>query len=367
MAFGSEVENFIRPQLRSGPSGILVNKPPAAAPVKPQTREIIKLNANENPYGCSPRVARALADFRKFNLYPDASQKEIRKLLAEYVGVTPDYIVASAGAEQMLDIIVRLFVDAGDEVVIPEPTFGVYSFSTNMRGGKRVVVQRDQNFNVDVRAIKAAITPKTKLIVLCNPNNPTGNVTPEADLIDIAKTGVPVIIDEAYYEFMGTTMVPHINEYPNILIVRTFSKWAAMAGFRFGYGVAHPKLATYFMAIKTNFNVNQSAIVAATESLKDRDYLMKNVQSIIKERERIFIELEKMDFLKPYPTKGNFMFIAVTRGNAKEITRELDDRGILISFFDTPLLRHGIRISIGKPSDTDRLLEALHEIGQSIK
>ncbi len=150
---------------------------------------IIKLDANENPYGCSPRVQKALAKYAHFNIYPDNAQTVLRKSLAKYTGVNARHIVAAGGSNQLIDLVVRLFVGPGDEVIDCVPTFSIYSFSTRLCGGTLVEVPRGEDFAVDVPAVKKAITRKTKLICLANPNNPTGTLTPQSDLLEILDTG----------------------------------------------------------------------------------------------------------------------------------------------------------------------------------
>jgi len=360
------IERWVRPRLL-GLTSYSANKSLDVLEKKAEfsPEEIVKVNGNENPYGCSPKVNQALEGYQKYNIYPDTTQQELRNLLAGYAGTTPDRIVATGGGSQLLDLIVRLFVDPGDEVITCVPTFEIYRFSTDLCGGTMVEIPRDGDFAIDVNTIKAAITEKTKLIFLCNPNNPTGNVTPEEELLEVVKTGVPVVIDEAYYEFTGKTMVPFIDQYPNLMVVRTLSKWAGMAGFRLGYGIFTPEIAAYLLKIKLPFCVSVPALIAVKESLKDRDYLMGNVREIIAQRERLFQELGKLGFLRPYPTESNFVFCAVLKGDAGKITQDLENRGILVRHFNTPLLRHGIRISIGTSEQNDKVIEALAEIGEN--
>jgi len=246
------------------------------------------------------------------------------------------------------------------------PTFDIYRFSTQICVGTLVDVPRDESFAVNVEAVKAAITKKTKLVFLANPNSPTGNITPQKDILEIADSGVPVVVDEAYYEFSGETLVPLVNQYENIMVLRTFSKWAGLAGLRIGYGVFPPKIADYLMRIKIPYNINVAALVAVQESLKDIDYLMSNVKAIVSERERLFEELKRLKYLKPFPSHANFIFCSAVNGKAKELQQNLQDRGILIRYFDRPLLRDCIRISVGKPEHTDALIKALQELGERI-
>ena len=210
--------------------------------VEVPVESIIKLDANESPYGCSPRVGQALATYPYLNIYPDDGQTELRELLAAYTGVGAECIVAGGGSNQLIDLIIRLFVGSGDEVINCVPTFDIYRFSTDICGGTLIEVLRDENFAVNVDAVKAAISKKSKLVFLANPNSPTGNITPQKDILEIVDTGLPVVVDEAYYEFSGETVVPLVSQYANLMVLRTFSKWAGLAGLRVGLCVLTPKI-----------------------------------------------------------------------------------------------------------------------------
>ena len=330
--------------------------------VEVPVESIIKLDANENPYGCSPRVVEALASYPYFNIYPDNGQAELRGMLAGYTGVGAERIVASGGSNQLIDLIVRLLVGPGDEVINCVPTFDVYRFSTQICGGDMVEVPRDENFAVKVDAVKAAVSQNTRLIFLANPNSPTGNITPRRDILEILDTGLPVMLDEAYYEFSGETVVPLTSKYQNLMVLRTFSKWAGLAGLRIGYGIFPPKIAGYLMAIKMPYNVSVAAHVAVRESLKDIDYLRDRVKAIVAERERLFGELKKIDFLKPFPSQANFVLCLVLRGEARELHQRLQSKGILVRYFDKPFVQNCIRISVGRPEHTDALIKALHTV-----
>ena len=363
----SGIEKLIRPDL--------VNFGAYSASTSPETLEgkvevpvedIIKLDANENPYGCSPRVNQALATYPYLNIYPDAGQTELRKLLQEYTGVGAEHIVASAGSDQLIDLVLRLFVEPGDEVINCIPSFAMFPFYTELCGGIPVDVPRDENFAVNVSAVKAAITKKTKIILLANPNNPTGTITPEPDILEILDTGLPVVVDEAYYEFAGQTMAPLVSRYKNLMVLRTFSKWAGLAGLRVGYGIFPLKIADYLLKIKSPYNVNMAAIVAVKESLMDIDYLQDKIKAIIAERERLSEELNKLGWLKPFPSQANFILCSVLNGQARKLQQKLQNKGILVRYFDKPLLRDAIRISVGKPEHTDALIKALRELGGEI-
>ncbi len=357
------IERLIRPDLVTF-SGYAARKSPETleGKVEVPVESIIKLDANENPYGFSPRVSQALATYPDLNIYPDDEQTGLKKLLEGYTGVDAKHIVAGSGSNQLIDLVLRLFISKGDEVISCVPTFGLYRFNTELCGGSLVEVPRDENFAVNVGAVKAAISRKTKIIVLANPNNPTGTIIPRQDIVEILDTGLPVLIDEAYYEFSGQTVAPLVSQYKNLMMLRSFSKWTGLAGLRVGYGLFPPKIAEYLLRIKIPYNVNVAALVAVQESLKDIDYLMATVKAIIDERERLFRELAKLEWLKPVPSQANFILCSVLKGEARELHQKLQDRGILVRYFDQPLLRNYIRISVGKPEHTDALIECLRQM-----
>jgi histidinol-phosphate aminotransferase len=358
-----DIEKLVRPHL-AGFTGYSASVSPdtLAGKVDVPVEDVIKMNANENPYGCSPRVLKALSDKPHFHIYPDDGQMELRKLLAGYVSVSTERVVAGHGSNTLIDYIVRLFVGPGDEVINCVPTFDLYRFSTEICGGNLVNIERDEDYIIDVKKVKAAVNNKTKLIFLATPNNPTGNAIPQEDIVDIISTGVPVVVDEAYYEFCGETAVPLADKYENLMVLRSFSKWAGLAGLRVGYGILPPRIVDYLMAIKIPHNVSVASEIAVRESLADLDYLQDKVKALISERERMFTELQKLSWLKPYPSQANFVFCTLLKGNAAELHLELQKKGILVRYFDKPLLTNSIRISAGKPEHTDALIKALQDL-----
>ncbi len=367
MADEAGIERLVRPELLNF-TGYSPSKSPEtlAGKVEVPVENIIKLDANENPYGCSPRVNQALATCLNFSIYPDSGQTELRKQLAGYTGVGEECIVAAGGSNQLIDLILRLFISPGDEVINCVPTFDIYRFSTQICGGSLVEVPREADFAVNVSAVKAAISKKTKVIFLASPNSPTGNITPQKDILAIADTGLPVVVDEAYYEFSGETMVPLTSQYENLMVLRTFSKWAGLAGLRVGYGIFPPRIADYLLRIKIPYNVSEAALVAVRESLQDINYLRDKVRLILAERERLYGELQQMGWLKPFPSQANFILCEVLRGSARKLSQKLQDKGILVRYFDTPRLKNYIRISAGKPEQTNRLIKVLRELEEGV-
>jgi histidinol-phosphate aminotransferase len=326
------------------------------------TEGIIKLDGNENPYGCSPRVRQALSSYQYYNIYPDPEQRELRKVLSSYARVSTESIVAGAGSDELIDLILRLFIEPGDKVINCVPTFGMYPFSTEVCGGRVVNIPRKQSFAVNVAEVKEAVDNRTKVIFIASPNNPTGYTTPEENILELVETGIIVVIDEAYYEFSRETVAPLVSRYDNLIVLRTFSKWAGLAGLRAGYGIFPDRIVPYLMNIKQPYNVNAAAQVAMLESLADIDYLQTTIDAIINERYQLFTRLQESACLKPLPSKANFILCSAVNNDAIQIHQNLKHRGIFTRYFDTPILNNYIRISVGKPEHTEALFKALDQI-----
>ncbi|MBN2186675.1 MAG: histidinol-phosphate transaminase [Dehalococcoidia bacterium] len=323
---------------------------------------VIKLDGNENPYGCSPRVYQALADYSYYHIYPDPAQRKLKQALEEYTGLSQEHIVCGSGSDELIDLILRVFLKPGDKTINCSPTFGMYPFSTEVCGGEVVDVPRAEDFSADIAGIKRTLSEKTKVIFVASPNNPTGNLITEQEIVELVDTGKVVVVDEAYFEFGNVTVASLVPTYPNLIVLRTFSKWAGLAGLRIGYGIFPVEIVDYLMKIKQPYNINVAAQVAMLASLADIDYLHREVAKIVAERERLFSKLKELDWIEPYPSCGNFILCSVLNGRAKEIWQQLRRKGIFIRYFDSPRLKDCLRISAGKPEDTDALIEVLKEV-----
>ncbi len=320
---------------------------------------LTKLDGNENPYGCHPAVRAAIGAYEHLHIYPDPEQTDMRRALAKYVGVSPDYIIGGAGGDELIDLLARLVIDSGDSIIDCIPTFAMYAFSTQLCGGQVIGVPRLADFAIDVPGILRALTPRTKAIFVTSPNNPTANTTTEADVQRLLETGVLVIVDEAYFEFSGETVAPLVADHENLVVLRTFSKWAGLAGVRVGYALCHPTIGRHIWKMKPPYNVSVAAQIAVCTALEHLPELWVNVRRIIEERPRLYAALERIDFLRPIPSQANFIYCWVQGRSAREIRDDLRRRGILIRYFDRPHLRNAVRISVGKPEDTATLVEAL--------
>ena len=322
---------------------------------------IIKLNGNENPYGGSPKALTAVAN-SDFHIYPDPEQKEMKKALAAYTGADPDEIVVGAGADVLIDLVFRLFLSPGEKILDCEPTFGMYSFCARIAGGSVSYVPRDAMFEIDVAAVKRAIDSSTKIIFVTSPNNPTGNLASVEQIVEILKTGLLVVVDEAYYEFSGQTVQHLVKEHQNLILLRTMSKWAGLAGLRVGYGITNPIIANHLMDIKPPYNVNVAAESALIASLEDADYLLSNVEKIKSERERLYAILKNIPGICPWPSQGNYILCEFADNQAVRIYNELASRGIFVRNFKSDRLKNCFRIAIGKPEESDAFIKVVSKI-----
>ncbi|MCX2726433.1 histidinol-phosphate transaminase [Thermomicrobium sp. 4228-Ro] len=321
--------------------------------------QVAKLDANENPYGPPPTVIAALATLSDLHLYPDPDQRRARRALAEYTGAPFDRILLGNGSDELIDLLLLAVVEPGDDVIVPVPSFGVYLSRPPLFGARVVTVPRTETFTLDLAAIEQAITPRTKLIFLASPNNPTGNLVTPHELERLVRTGVLLVVDEAYYEFAGTTLQAFTDRYDNVIVLRTFSKWAGLAGLRIGYGIFPPHIARALWRVKQPFNVSVAAQAAVEAALADREWLMERVERIRRERERLYAALLRYPFLRPYPSEANFILCRVHDGRAHELHAHFLRAAIVVRRYDDEWLRDDLRITVGTPEHVNRILEAL--------
>ncbi|NWG19161.1 MAG: histidinol-phosphate transaminase [Chloroflexi bacterium] len=332
--------------------------------------QIIKLDANENPYGPSPRTLAALAAVERdtphrYAIYPDPDQTRLRAAISRYIGQPPERVICGAGSDELIDLLMRAVLTPGDVLADCPPTFGMYSFDAALYGAQVRAVPRDASFAVDLEGVADAVVHDgAKLLFLASPNNPTGTPLPRVAVERLLELPLVLAVDEAYAEFSGTSVVDMVGAHPNLVVLRTFSKWAGLAGLRVGYAVMHEEMIGYLWKIKQPYNVNVAAEVAAIASLEDVDERMATVARIVAERERLSAALTALPGVHVYPSATNFLLCRMTGGGtarARAIRDRLAQRGILIRYFNRPGLDDCIRISVGRPEQNDVLLAALRE------
>jgi len=325
--------------------------------------QLVKLDANENPYGPLPAIRRALADCDALHIYPDPMQNRLRDALSKYLGLPREIILAGAGSDELLDLIMRLVLAPGDAIINCPPTFGMYPFDAALHGARTISVPRDENFRLDLAGIeRVAADDRAKLLFVASPNNPDGSVIDENTLRHLLDLPLIVVLDQAYTEFHGESYVDWVQDHENLIVLRTFSKWAGLAGLRVGYGVFPAVLMPHLWKAKQPYNINIAAQVAAIASLEAVDDLMKTVEAIVAERGRLMAGLGAIEWLRPYPSRANFILCRVTGKSALEVKMTLRRQGILIRHFDKPGLSDCVRFSVGRPEQTNALLEALQRI-----
>jgi len=324
---------------------------------------LAKLDANENLHGPAPEV-RAAIEAADLHIYPDPGQLKLREAIGDYLSVDPAQVVAGAGADDLIDILLRLVEPKA--VVVAPPSFGMYSFLAQLCGAQTVKVPRVDGFALDLAGVGRAVADGASMVFVASPNNPTGNRASDAEIEALCANDALIVVDEAYVEFSGGSCVPLMARYPNLVVLRTFSKWAALAGLRVGYAICHPSLAEPMMAIKQPYNVNVAADVAARTAIEHRATIMETVRCLVAERDRMVEALLEFPWLSPRPSDANFVLFAVGEGrNAAAVAKALRERGVLVRYYDAPELQGYIRISAGRPEDTDRLVGALREVNSA--
>jgi histidinol-phosphate aminotransferase len=329
--------------------------------------QIVKLDANENPYGPLPVVREALGKLYFPHIYPDPESRALRKSLSKFTGIGEEFLLAGAGADELIDLLMRVVLEPGDCILSCPPTFGMYTFDAQLNAARCIEVRRNPDFSLDTESLRKAVeTHQPKILFIASPNNPDGSMLDRKKIDQLLTLPLLVVLDEAYIEFADEDLggsLSRIREVPsreNLVVLRTFSKWAGLAGLRIGYGAFPLWLMPTLWKSKQPYNVNVAASVAAQISLEHVEELKEIVQRLKAERSRLFDALQEIPYLKPYPTQANFILCQVIGSDAAELKSRLaQEHGIFIRYFNKPGLRDHIRISVGRPQDTDVLLEAL--------
>ena len=333
--------------------------------------EIIKLGSNENPWGPSPKAMEAIEEeIKSINRYPESQLKELVSEIAAYSGVDDSQVIIGGdGADEIIDVLAKTFIDEGDEFIVPLPSYMYYEYLLQQYGARPVYAKWDLDKNeLDVESIFDSITDKTKMIFLCSPNNPTGTLIEKEVLADIASRNpeILIVIDEAYFEYSEVTNKDLINEYDNIFIIRTMSKVLGLAGMRIGYGLACAEIIEYMHRIKPVFSLTRLSFVAALNTFRDKDYIKESIEKGIESRQYLYDELSKIDSLNVFPSKSNFMLIGIkdTGFTAAELALELMKRGIIVRDCTSfkGLDEYWIRISICTLEEDAKFIEIIKEV-----
>lgn len=325
----------------------------------------IKLNANESPYDMPIELKKLIADAllnESLNRYPDSESHELKKRILNYTGLDNENIILGNGSDEIIKMIIDAFLDKDDIVVTHSPTFSMYRINSNIAGGKVIEIENDL-FEIDIdKLIDIANENKAKIIFLCTPNNPTGTLIPSEDIIKVLKnTNSLVVVDEAYYEFCGQTMIDKVNEYKNLIVLRTLSKAFGLAGIRVGYGAANKEIIDILNKVKPPYNLNKLSQLVGTIALDNKDIFSKCIEKIIRERKRLVNELSSMVYIEVIPSYGNFILIRSDKYS--EILKGLENKGIGVKGYgEVGILKNCIRISIGTKEENEMVLNVLKEV-----
>lgn len=333
-----------------------------------QSKVQARLMSNESPYAPSPRVLNAILEAAtKGNLYP-FGQVELRQRLGAREGLEASNVVLGAGSTELIDVLIRTFVGPGEEVLLSVPTFSMYEARTRTVGGVPVLVPLDEEHEPDVPRLIRAVTERTKLIFLCTPNNPTGNPMDEQALRRVLRLGLPTVIDEAYYEFGGRPSLSRLlAEFPNAIILRTFSKAWGLAGLRLGYAVAHAAVAKLLTRVKVPWNVPTLTIAAALAALDDVAEFEARLTEQRGQREELVLRLGQVPGVAALPSEGNFVLIDISRTGvtAARMVDELLARGVLIRSLATHHLgKTWVRVTVGTPEQNQQFLHGFEQVLQ---
>jgi len=332
----------------------------------------IKMDANESPYDLPLKIRRILADEllkgNSLNLYPDSDANRLRDKIAGCLGLNMENILIGTGSDELIHIIIEAFVGKGDRVLCPTPSFGMYKIFTRIVGGIPVEYALDGSFDTSADAIlEAARKCSPKLIFICTPNNPTGNVLTNAEIIRILENfdGV-VAVDEAYGEFADETMANRVEEFGNLVVLKTFSKAMGLAGLRIGYSAASKSLSEEICMVKPPYNINSFSQRAAMLVLEETGLMRERIGQIVAAREWLYNELKSLDGITVFPSRANFLLIKVPDGRL--IYERLLKQGILVRhFIGHPVLGNCLRVTLGLDEDNKEFLRVLKEAITDIK
>ena len=332
--------------------------------------EVVKLASNETSVGPSPLAVEAIKkEIENIYLYPEGSSRLLREKLAHKLNLDKEMIIIGNGADNVIDLVGMAFINEGDEVITGEITFPAYETITKIMGGKLISVKL-KNFRFDLEEIAQRINEKTKIVFLCNPNNPTGTIV-DKEAVDRFTKQVPedvtVVFDEAYYDYVEDENYPnslsYVLEEKNVIVLRTFSKIAGIAGVRIGYGIAKKELIGYLMRVVNPFTTNRLAQVAALASLDDEEHRKKVLRSNQEGKKYLYKELKQLGLFYT-ASEANFLFIDL-KEDTEVIFEKLLKKGVIIRPGKTWGCPNFIRVTIGTPYENEKFISTLKEIMSS--
>ena len=327
----------------------------------------LRLDFNENTVGCSTRVLERLRKISVEELARYPEREPVEAMVAGHLGVQPEELLLTNGVDEAIHLVCEAYLEASDEVLVVVPTFSMYELFAAAPGARIVNIPAGPNFSFPTNTILRHITPATRLIAIANPNNPTGSVASVEELMLVARAApeAAVLIDEAYFEFHGETVVSKWRELPNLLVARTFSKAYGLAGLRAGVLMGDGQQIGGVRKVASPYNVNSIALACLPEALEDKAYVRGYVEEVCQGRERLQGELQRLG-IPFWPSRGNFVLVGMGEVNCAFIGR-MRERGILVRDRSRdPGCEGCVRITLGSREQNDRLLTVLREVLQEI-
>ncbi|MDR3539539.1 MAG: histidinol-phosphate transaminase [Desulfosporosinus sp.] len=326
--------------------------------------ECIKLDANENPFPWPAGMREELFSAKlMFNRYPDGMAQDLKTAIATYTKISTEGILVGNGSDELIQLILLTFGGLGKAVIIHPPTFGMYQISAHLTDTSVIEVPLLNGLDLDTEQIlKAALSPDAQVVIICNPNNPTGTQFPREEILQLVReSGKIIVVDEAYAEFSEETLIPEIENYPNLVILRTFSKSFGMAGLRLGYLLGQAETIALINRVRPPFNVNLFSQKAGILALGYLSEYQEQIQCIKAETQKLYEELTRVPDVVVYPTTTNF--ILFKPGDPDRWAAELLKRGFLVRNMGAlPILGKCLRISAGLPEENDSFMRAIREI-----
>lgn len=329
--------------------------------------DIIKLAGNENRLGCSELVKKAVQQAAgTYSFYPDMRATKLRTVLAKKHGTAPENLIFGNGSFELISLVGAAYIEEGDETISADPSFGWYINVTEINGGIPVLVPVNEKKETDLQAIRRAVTERTKIIWLCNPNNPTGTLLPAEELQDFVKElpeRILLVLDEAYIDFVSEEYpdtVSFVKQRKNVLILRTFSKLYGLASFRIGYGIADEEVIEALEKVKLPINVNMLAQEAALAALEDEEFTAKVLENNRSGLDYYYREFEKLG-MECIPSHTNFILVH-TFLDSRFLEEEFLKRAIIVRAGADFQLTDWLRITIGTQEDNHRVIAALQDI-----
>jgi|SRR5579859_35957 len=320
----------------------------------------LRLDMNESTTGCSPRVLARLNSIsaKTLALYPRREPGE--KLVADFMGVAAEQVLLTNGADEGIDLLCRAYLEPGNEIIVVTPAFAMYEVFAQAEDAKVVRVPTGADFSFPTERVLETITPQTRVIVICNPNNPTGLAVARSSILKVieAAPDAAILLDEAYFDFYGQTLMDQIGKRPNLFIARTFSKAYGLAGLRLGVMAGDKEQISVLRRMVSPFNVNAFAMECLAEALADREFVSAYVAQVRAGREWLKKQLEQLHF-KCWPSEANFVLCRLSESK-KVILEALRARGIALR--DRPDCEGCVRITIGKQHEMERLITELKQV-----